>query len=380
MQIATTNPFHPAEPSLTRIDTTKQRFLSIDLCKGFTVLFMPAVHSMVLYSRPDVYTSIPAVFLGFIAQWQGAPIFMFLMGIGVAYSKKSTFNHLRKAFLIFLAAFVLNTLKFVLPLWLGLIPSSFVDAVTFEHPRPSWINFLLLGDIFQFAALALVVMTLLKKLKRYILPPLFLTILVLIFSPLFWDLHAQNPVLDYLYTLLGGQPPDVFFPVFPWLIYPLTGLAVGEWMKHSSWSLKLLALAGIAAVSLSVGMRYKDFQFLTDSFYRTDAMISLQHLGFILLWFSIWVACTHLFFQRIQNHPFLLLLRFCGRHITIIYLLQWILIFWALPLIGYQKLSLYQTLLVSSVITGVVLCITYLLTRHTIRQTSHSNNPALNTK
>jgi len=37
--------------------------------------------------------------------------------------------------------------------------------------------------------------------------------------------------VDYILTLLGGHPPYVYFPVFPWIIYPLTGLSLGYYLK-----------------------------------------------------------------------------------------------------------------------------------------------------
>lgn len=57
------------------------RIQSLDLARGFTVLFIAPIHAVLLFASPAVYSAAPIQFLKFIAEGPGAQLFMTLMGI-----------------------------------------------------------------------------------------------------------------------------------------------------------------------------------------------------------------------------------------------------------------------------------------------------------
>ena len=65
-----------------------QRIQSLDLARGFTVLFMPSVHVVMLYSQPQVQQSLLGDILAFIAEGPGAQLFMLLMGVSFTFSSR----------------------------------------------------------------------------------------------------------------------------------------------------------------------------------------------------------------------------------------------------------------------------------------------------
>ena len=102
------------------------RIKSLDLARGFTVLCIPAVHSVLLYSQPSVRDTLSGQLLGFIAEGPGAQLFMTYMGISITLSEKLTWKVVfKRSGLFLLAGYGLNLLKFVLPLKLGLLPVAF---------------------------------------------------------------------------------------------------------------------------------------------------------------------------------------------------------------------------------------------------------------
>ncbi len=56
------------------------------LARGFVVLTMPAIHSVLFYGETEVKEGPLGIILGFLAETAGAPVFMLLMGVFIAYS------------------------------------------------------------------------------------------------------------------------------------------------------------------------------------------------------------------------------------------------------------------------------------------------------
>ncbi len=110
-----------------------QRIQSLDLARGFTVLLMPSIHVAMVYSI-EVQQSILGNMLAFMAEWPGAQLFMLLMGIYFTFSYLNNRQSiLRRAFYFLIAAYVLNFLKFLIPLWMGWMPDSLMKEVQMKN-------------------------------------------------------------------------------------------------------------------------------------------------------------------------------------------------------------------------------------------------------
>ena len=330
------------------------RIKSLDLARGFTVLCIPAVHSVLLYSQPSVRDTLPGQLLGFIAEGPGAQLFMTYMGISITLSEKLTWQAvLKRSGLFLLTGYGLNVLKFVLPLKLGLLPAAFQTDLGITDPCTAGETVFLIGDILQFAALALPVTYGIYCLRHYWIYALVTATFVAVVAPYFWDQSSCSPVENYFLTFLGGQPPAVFFPVFPWLVYPLVGLIIGYWLNRNPPDRFLfIGLTGVALIVLGEVVAY--FQPCSLSFYRTCSGDTAVHLGIVLVWLWIWEGIA----AHVKPNAGFRLLSFASRHITLIYLIQWPIICWLLPLFGYQQLGGWSSTGVAAAMTIVTFFIT----------------------
>jgi uncharacterized membrane protein len=99
----------------------------------------------------------------------------------------------------------------------------------------------MIGDILQFASIALLILYVISRLPYPEIVSLVLASIICLFAPFAWDLHSSHAYPDYLLQLLGGEPPKIFFPVLPWLVYPLIGMSLGIFLKkpenrqHAFW-------------------------------------------------------------------------------------------------------------------------------------------------
>jgi uncharacterized membrane protein len=343
------------------------RLLSLDLARGFTVAFIPTIHCVILYSTPTVHQSLLGTVLAFIAEWPGAQLLLFIMGVSFCFSRISTMGHLKKAFILMLAGYFLNALKFLVPLWLDVLPDTFLTELEFEHEGFIGFYLLMVGDILHCAGIALAIMALLQRLPYVQVYALFLAYIVILCAPLFWDMHHENLLADHLLHLVGGKPDHVFFPLFPWLAYPLVGMAVGQYLKSQFYSKLALSVTGAFLLASGYVMHIADAHFPETSFWRTYPDSTIMHLGFVLLWVSLWMwiegPAAQLKKISMDGHNdlhwgflgrIIHFLCYCSEHITLIYLMQWVVIFLLLGIVGYHELDMAMTIVVVGVVNLAV--------------------------
>jgi uncharacterized membrane protein len=368
-----------------------QRIVALDLAKGFTVLFIPIIHVFMLYSTPVARQGLIGYALKFVAEWPGAQLLMFVMGMSFSFSKKSMQSQLKRAMLIFIAGYVLNAFKFLGLYWLCWMPDGFINDLQFSHPAGVSMHLFLIGDILQFAGISLAILAIIKKSGYPMLLSVLISYLVIIGSSLMWNWHHEHAIIDQLLHLVGGSVPDAFFPIVPWIVYPLTGFAIGAYLfprsskyriyflkrgmanpfikvrtgneeGHEDLRQKLVPIF-ISGAALFIGgycMQFLPWHFPEALFWRTYPDKTLMHLGFVMMWVGGWLRVTG---YGLQVNMVIRLLSFCGRRITVIYLVQWVVIFWMLTLFGYQCLDVGESLIAASLIYIIVFGITYLIGR-----------------
>ena len=333
----------------------KNRIISLDLSRGFTVLFIAPIHAMLLFSIPSIRETWIGTIFRFIAEVPGAQLFMVLMGLSFYLKTRNRFRKvIPKIFILLFTGYLLNFLKFTLPILLGILPKQLITELEISPGIEGVIQSLLIGDIFHFAGIALVVLLALSLVfKNHILPFTF-GILICFASPLFWDITSSNPLNNYLLALVGGKPPLVFFPLLPWLAYPLTGYVLGYFIKDGCSVQSFMPMGIIFIVIGSLTIQY--FLSCTDiSFYRTCPGHCMIHIGIVIVWLGIW----EWFATRIKCNLFFELLKYLSRHITLLYIIQWLVIFFLLPFLGYQKLGKAWAIVVCVLIEINVLALVF---------------------
>lgn len=330
----------------------KERIPALDLARGFTVLFMPMVHCAMLYLRPSEYGRLSFLILRFIAEGPGAQLFMLIMGMVIALSKAKTIRQIMKrGWQLWMAGYLLNFLRLVLPAQTGILPREAWQHLVVFKELPAWLNLLLTGDILQFAGIAFILCSLLHRSVHHyrLLKFTFLFITAAIISPLLWALHTNRVWLDVPLSLLLADGFAAFFPVFPWICYPIAGLACGDLfrMKPGKLATFYLFIAGIMMMLAGLGWN-KVTQNPGPDFYRTTLPLTLSHTGFVLCW----LALAHFVSKYIKDNPVASLLSFCSRRITPVYFLQWMVISLVCGFTGYQQSGTPMTL-----ITGVLISV-----------------------
>ncbi|HEY0679429.1 MAG TPA: heparan-alpha-glucosaminide N-acetyltransferase domain-containing protein [Chitinophagaceae bacterium] len=358
------------------------RIPEIDIARGFTVFIMAAIHALMIYSTPDVHVSWLGKIMFFLAEGPGAPLFMMMMGISFVLSgRTNTISNLKRAGLHFVLAYVLNFFKFLIPLAAGIIPAQLLSDFGIASGDKTVMHLFLLGDILQLAAISMLVLSLLIKIRNYQYWAMLLAIMIALSAPYLWEIHSSNTLVDHFCNLLWGYNSKVYFPVFPWLVYPLVGVSAGYFLKlqlritQPVFFIKArnvgiaLVLTGLIIISFDPAFHWGDF-------YRTGQGGTIYYTGFVLLWLY---GC-HLAVKYLPQNYFFRLLTFLSKHITRVYLVQWILIFWLIGVIGYRSLDVMESVICITIVSGMVFSIaalpesiSKLVGRMTIRNQKYKN-------
>lgn len=261
--------------------------------------------------------------------------------------------------MLLLAGYMLNFLKFVLPGLLHMLPWGVYQELGVERNFMGYLKMLFSVDILQFAGIAYGLIFLISRLPRY---PIWVGLLVLLTSfcgPFLYDLHtAHNKLLNYVLDFLCGQPPRAFFPLLPWLVYPLTGLIIGYYIKKGTELIfGYAAVAGFILLSFSCSQWLPFIGFAETRFYRTYTPETLYHLGIVLIWLYIW----HVIASHHPHRVMTKLLGFLSRQITLIYFIQWPLICWCLPVLGFRKLGFAPSMLAAASLGSLAIIIACLI-------------------
>lgn len=314
------------------------RFRSLDLARGFTVLFIPAIHSFMLYSKTSVHTSAVALLLRAIAEGPGGQLFMLIMGIVFTFRKKHTLTAtLKRSLVLLIAGYLLNVLKFVLPYLLHLLPTSVINELQVHDPVSATLDLLLINDILHFAAVALLILYVVHRFEYYPEWASLLAVIIVVMSPVVWESWPAHP-------------PQTFFPLFPWLAYPLCGMTIGFYLqKNADRTFFYCGIAGIIFVCVGLVCDKIFPENNVYGFYRTFPAETLWHIGIVLVILYGWDVLD----KHVAGNFLFDCFIYSSRHITSIYIIQWVLICWLLPLIGYQTLGTFASIEISTLTTMV---------------------------
>ena len=327
------------------------RIRAFDLARGVAIVWMIMVHSVAHYGNEASWASPFTQVLIAAAGSTGAPVFMFLMGASIAFSRRTSAVRIARRGLWLLAlAYTLNILRGVLPASLGLGTGFITEADISPYTPPTLLT---LVDIHQMAGLALLVIAVLVA-ARFILPVLpavlvGLAVVVAVASPLLWGTTTGTP-LDLFLMLLWGANWNVFFPLFPWIVYPLVGLAYGRALVSRPDRRRFIRWMGVAGVGVfvagivvtlalhpTIGM---------DAYWRQRPGILLGILGVTLSW----LAVADVLVERVRHNRVFEQFYSWSPRVTAMYCIHWILIGWGVGILGHRDLELPAVLVVMVVL------------------------------
>jgi hypothetical protein len=282
--------------------------------------------------------------------WPAASTFIFIMGIFLAYTPNATLKQgLKRAALLFLLGYVLNLFRGTIPMWLSLQ----LGLVTYEDLAPHTpLSELLIVDILQFAGIAFAVCSLLQ---HYIPNPKYWIVIALIVnfvSPLLWDISTGVVVVDEIFQIFWGyQAQGAVFPQFPWLTYPIVGMAFGQWLRNSTntkaffiktfWGAIVTMAIGLGIIATNV------------DFHLADSLRGGPGLIICITSFTMISLCfCQLIVKTVPHNPIFSVLYTWSQYVTVVYVMQWLLVGWGLVIFGLQTLNGTEILMA---MVGVVL-------------------------
>lgn len=308
------------------------------LARGFIVLIMPAVHTVLIYSNNAVKAGWIGTILGFLAEQPGAQLFMLQMGLFIGIGRQKTVGFVLKRFVqLLIAGYLLNFIRLVLPYWCGGIPESFLQHNEIPEHKDTAISLLLIGDILQFASLGYLFCQALHYGVRKIWLKIAVLIVMILISPFVWKQQSGSLFLQYATGLFNGLPPIAFFPFFPWIAYPVAGLIIGQVIKQYHGSIKNSFWIIVSVLLIAVGLFVKLYEppAWNNNFYRLGIGGTIFHLGAAIAWMVVFVLLS----QCVAKHSAFSFLEKLSNRITSIYFLQWIIILWLMPVFGFNRLG-----------------------------------------
>ena len=112
------------------------------------------------------------------------------------------------------------------------------------------------------------------------------------------------------------------FPLFPWLVYPLVGMAFGYWFKHSDHlkrNFQRTLITGLSLLFIGALITLSNTQFHLADNMRAGPGLIVVIIGFVFIWLSL----CHVSIDKIRANRVFDLLYFWSENVTAIYIIHW---------------------------------------------------------
>ena len=202
----------------------ERRVQIADALKGIAVLLMIQVHIVELFAADDIYNGRCGKLLLFLGGPPVAPVFMIIFGYFVFSTVKTTIQLILRGSSIFILGMLLN-----LALNFNLIVSVYQEKLQVDI----W-PYVFGVDILQFAGLSIIIIALLKHLlQKYIWFTLVIIFISVCLGKLLLHDVPENNTLLFLSAYFYGSTHWSYFPLFPWLAYPMTGIVLYQLQQRN---------------------------------------------------------------------------------------------------------------------------------------------------
>lgn len=201
------------------------RQCEFDIARAILIFCLALIHLTIECSTPEALSGgIPYILDSIIGGSFSAPMYMFVMGVGMFYVKRSTFkDHAVRGIKIFLIGYILNIFRFLIPSLIGYKISG--DEEKYITP----LVYKFFGnDILTFAGLAMIIIAFFIKINM----PKWLMLAVAFGASALGTLLNGIDVKSvygniFLGYLIGTEDAAGLvlsdFPILNWLIFPLCG-------------------------------------------------------------------------------------------------------------------------------------------------------------
>ena len=340
------------------------RQLDVDIAKAEMVIMLPFIHCIIeCTSDEGLCSGIPYLFDTIIGGPFSGPMYLFAMGIGLVYSRKTTPGLQLKRGLILLGIFYLsNTCRFLIPYLIGYKISGdreqFIDPLFYR-----WLG----NDVLLFAALAIITIAFFRYLGLSEKAMLGIAAAMTVTSSLIGDVDTHSMFGNiFLGYFIGTDDATGLvisdFPLMTWLIMPVAGMVFGRVLmrvKNKRAFYRIISplplIIALAYFPIGIHFGWGMFGEGQNCYYHMkiwDVCICLcLDIGMLGVWYSmsrrLWIGAKEFFTEVSAN-------------ITAIYCIHWVFVRTITNVIlyiinGTQLLPLWETMLLSLAILIVSL-------------------------
>ncbi len=314
------------DPYGRSVNTSRQ--YEIDLLRVFPILPMVIIHVYENLST-GFYDPTPKTLtehiLQFLAGPAVAPAFMFVLGIGVIYTRHNkSKDFFIRGLKLFLGGYLLNALRGGIPLAIGMAISGRWD---FKQVTYCFMN----ADILHFAGLAFLLTALFMKLG---LSPLAIgtaAVIMQVCGQYLASLGEMTSFMGYFAGQIYKCSYTCCFPLLQWYIFPAAGIVYASYLKRvsdlDSWYRQILIFAAALLTGFVGYLAISGFDLAqlytlqNDTFYNQSFVRSV----FALLIIFLELGINHCIISKMSKRQ-LDFVANASANLPSIFVIQWILI------------------------------------------------------
>ena len=346
----------------------RERQNELDFAKAMMLFFLALIHCTIACTpEPQLAHGIPYLFDTIIGGPFSAPMYMFAMGIGMAYtSHNSPYDFFRRGIKIEIFGYILNICRFLIPslvgYWITNDYSQYISPLLYRFFG---------NDIMQFAGLAMLVVALFIKLRM----PDWLMLLICLGMSLagtYWNgTDVGNPLGNiFLGYIIGTEDAagQVLsdFPLMNWLIIPVSGYIFGKkllYVKNRAGFYRTFSSIGllIVIVYFPIGIvnGFGMFGEGENCYYHLITLDAIACLALTIGMLGIYFALVKYLPEKIMA-----CVGEISRNINVIYCVHWVIISISVNVIlyimrGTQTLPVPLTLVLGTGISVISIVIAH---------------------
>ena len=348
------------------INCGRQR--ELDLARAVIIFCLALIHVTIECTSDEGLTSgIPYLFDTIIGGPFSAPMYMFVMGIGMVYTRKNDpMQHLQRGAKIFIAGYVLNICRFLIPYLIGYGITG--EYETYIEP----LMYKVLGnDILTFAGLAMMILALFIKLKLSNIVMLVIGTVMAIAGTFLNGVDVVSPIGNiFLGYLIGTEDAAGMvlsdFPILNWMLFPICGYVFGSVLKRVQNKKRFYLTVSLPAIIIAV-------VYFTYGVYNEVGMFGegqncYYHMIFsdVLASLALTVGMIGVYYAISLVLPKKLMDGACriSENITSVYCIHWVLVSLVVNVLiytvrGSQELAPWIVVILGSAISVVSIAIAH---------------------
>lgn len=316
------------------------RQLELDIARGLAVLFMIIIHAQIYFANANTLDTYFADFNDFTGDIPAAPMFMFLLGVGINYTRKNdpALMFKRGLGLIF-TGYILNFVRGFVP---SIIQAYNLADIDYLYEA---ITELLYVDILQFSGLAMIMFGVFKKFNFKTTKIAITAIVLALLNLVMLNVKTDNAIISAFTGLFWGSNENTFFPFLTWMFYPIAGYIFGGFLIRCTDKKKFYVISAIISAIVFFGGTYL-FNIVFEipngltsdiGYYQHFITDNITFTGFVILEISILSFIAPFvpkFLQKIASR--------WSKNVTTIFCIHWVIVTWSTLVIPLQSLEMFS--------------------------------------